>query len=95
MAQSNTVFQASPSSPFHLPHSIAFIQRMLDLKFSMHFYKVSYFLYLVRSGQRCKRADLRVRKSNAILQLVPLARAAVAEVNASLTAFCLHTIAYY
>ena len=56
---------------------------------------VSYYLYLVRSGERCERADLRVRKSIAILQLVPLARAAVAEAYASLTAFCLHTIANY
>ena len=61
----------------------------------MHLYKVYYCLYLVRSGKRSERADLRVRKSNAILLLVPLARAAVAEAYASLTAFCLHTIAYY
>ena len=46
-------------------------------------YKVSY-LYLIRSGQCCERAEP-----------VPLARAAVAEAYASLTAFCLHTIAYY
>ena len=61
----------------------------------MHLYKVSYYLYLVRSRKRSERADLRVRKSNAILQLVPLARAALAKAYASLTAFCLHTIAYY
>ena len=47
-------------------------------------YKVSYYLYLVRCGQRCERAEP-----------VPLSRAAVAEAYASLTAFCLHTIAYY
>ena len=61
----------------------------------MHIYKISYYLYLVRSGKRSERADLRVRKSNAILQLVPLARTALAKAYASLTAICLHTIAYY
>ena len=61
----------------------------------MHLYKVSYYLYLVRSGKRSERADLRVRKSNPILQIVPLARTALAKAYASLTAFCLHTIAYY
>ena len=55
----------------------------------MHLYtrKVSYYLYLVRSGERSERFDLRVRKSNAILQLVPLARVALAKAYASLTAF--------
>ena len=52
----------------------------------MRLYKVSYYLYLVRSGQRSERADLRVRKSIAILQLVPLAHAALAKAYASLTA---------
>ena len=78
-----------------MPHSIAFIQRMLDWKFTIHLYKLSYYLYLVRSGERCERADLRVRKSNPILQLVPLARAALTKAFASMTAFCLNTIAYY
>ena len=59
------------------------------------FNKVSYYLYLVRSGKRSERVDLQVRKSNPILQLVILARAAVAEACASVTAFCLQTIAYY
>ena len=54
-----------------------------------------YYLYFVRSGKRSERADLQARKSNAILQLVQLARAALAKAYSSLTAFCLHTIAYY
>ena len=63
-------------------------------KITMHLYKVFDYLYLVHSGKRLERADLR-RKSNAILQLLPLAREALAKAYASLTAFCLHTIAYY
>ena len=54
----------------------------------MHLFKGSYYLYLVRSGERSKRIDSRIGKSNLILQLVSLARAAVAEAYASLTAFC-------
>ena len=42
----------------------------------------------------CEHADLRVRKSNAIMQLVPLAHAAVAETYASLIAILIHAIAY-
>ena len=61
----------------------------------MHLYNDSYYLYLERSGKRSERAELLVRKSNAILQLVPLARAALAKAYASLTAVGLHTIAYY
>ena len=61
----------------------------------MHLYKVFYYLYLVRIGKRSERAYLRVRKLNAILQLVPLARAALAKAYASLTAFCLHTSLLY
>ena len=88
-------FQASLSIPFDQFHLTTFIQLKLDLKFTIHLYKISYYLYLVRSGERCELADLRVRKSNPILQLVQFARAAVAKAYASLTAFCLHTIAYY
>ena len=47
-------------------------------------YKVSNYLYLIRSGQRCKRA-----------KPVLLARAVVAAAYTSLTAFCMHIIAYY
>ena len=53
----------------------------------MHLSKVPYYLYLVRSRKRSERADLRVRKSTAILQLVPLARAALA--TASCVTDCL------
>ena len=57
--------------------------------------QVSYYLYLESSVERSELVDSRVRKSNPILQLVTLARAALANAYASLTAFCLHTIVYY
>ena len=85
--------QASPLSFFRLT---GFIKPHLfneSYKFTMHLYKGSYYLYLGRSGKRSERPDLRVRKSNAILQLVPLA--ALAKAYAWLTAFCLYTVAYY
>ena len=54
------------------------------LKFTMHLYKVFYNLYLVRNGQRSEHAEP-----------FPPAHTALAKAYASLTAFCLHTIAYY
>ena len=60
---------------------------------------LGFLLFLVGSVKRSERADLRVRKSNAIpialLQHVPLARAPVAEAYASYTASCIHILACF
>ena len=89
-------FPASPSILFWL----VLFDHIYLMKDRFKIYNAFYIRFILSlthhsRSQRCERADLRVRKSNAIMHVVPLAHVAVAEAFASLIAVLIHAIAYY